>query len=118
MTQPTDHVQKADVAADLRSITTCIPGRVCGGSRIFKFAADEIERLRQDIRESDTYHELLRDRDLLLARYEALQKAAEGMAEAIDGHVCDPAELARGDCSCCIAYDSYRALRKAEGDKP
>ena len=54
----------------------------------------------------------------LLARYEALQKAAEGMAEAIDGHVCDPAELARGDCSCCIAYDSYRALRKAEGDKP
>ena len=45
-TQPHSGVPKQDVVERLRNIATCIPGRVCGGSGIFEYAADEIVRLR------------------------------------------------------------------------
>ena len=88
MTQPTDHVQKADVAADLRSITTCIPGRVCGGSRIFKFAADEIERLRKECgatqehltETGDLLEQTLMERDKLRLEVERLNAVVKVVA--------------------------------------
>jgi len=95
MTQPTDNVQKADAAADLRSITTCIPGRVCGGSRIFKFAADEIERLReqlaaeesQAVAEGELYPQHLKiltvERDALRLEVERLN-AVVGLATLLE----------------------------------